>query len=140
MILQQLAIGAAAAVSVLGVLTYKWMPTPLLTKIQGQGNDVTEGVVDMITTLPGGAIEVGLKRGGTIDPSLQDGPIVMTGVSCTSFVHFRRGQQLPEKGTMVRAESTNRLYWLRDRSLNWVHSWKLVDSIESGVRATLVAA
>ena len=126
--------GAALTATFVGILTYKWVDVPLLTKVQG--DDPMEGVVDSITTLPGGIIEIGLKQGGTIDSSLQEGSMVMTSCSMTSFAHFRPGQALPEKGMMVKAETTNRLYHLRERSLNWVRSWVPVDSIKPGMTIT----
>lgn len=130
-----IAASAVLMVALVGILTYKWVDVPLLTKIQTKDQPM-EGVVDSIATLPGGVIEIGLKQGGTIDPSLQEGPMVMTSCSITSFAHFRPGQALPEKGIMVKAETTNRLYHLRERSLNWVRSWVPVDSVKPGMTIT----
>ena len=98
-----------------------------------------EGMVDSIETLPGGVIQIGLKQSGTIDPALQQGSMIMTSAYCTSFVHFRTGQPIPQKGMLVRAETTNRLYWLRERSLNWVRSWMPVDSIKPGMTVSAAA-
>ncbi len=127
-------IGAVLAVALVGILTYKWVNVPLLTKVQGYAP--MEGMVDSIVTLPGGALEIGLKQEGTIAPSLQEGSIVMMNSSITSFAHFRPGQTLPQKGMTIKAVTTNRLYRLRERSLNWVHSWVPVDSIKPGMTVT----
>ncbi|MES2931441.1 MAG: hypothetical protein V4682_01940 [Patescibacteria group bacterium] len=127
--------GIAIAALIIGILSYHWVNVPLLTKVQDDGP--MEGVVDSIVTLPGGLVQIGLKQGGTIDPSLQVGRLTMLSASITRYAHFRPGQTLPEKGMMVKAEVTSRLYPLRNRSLSWVRSWVLVDSIEPGLTVSV---
>ena len=118
-----------AVLGLVAVLTAFWVPIPLLTKSQGESP--MEGKVRWVRRGIS-KIEVAVQQGMTADPLPEGGPITFMGGSITSFMYFRPWQTIPKEGMLVKAQTHNRLYWLRGISLNWVSSWEEVESVAPG--------
>lgn len=103
-----------------------------------QGEQEILGRVTIVERLPGDLVEVTLTVDCTIDPKLQQGPTVMTGCQIGNFVHFRPSAKLPGMGDVVVAQTVNRSYPFRERSLNWVTSWNTTDRPPIGGHVALV--
>lgn len=103
-----------------------------------QGDQEILGCVTSVECLPGNLVEMVLTVASTIDPRLQQGSMIMTSCQMGSFVHFRPSVTLPKMGDAVVAQTRNRFYFFRNRSLNWVSSWHITDRPLIGGSAELV--
>jgi len=110
-----------AVALILGYLTY--LPIPFLS--YSQGKEKMYGRVSAIKKLKGGmTIEVSLDQSVSINPRLKEGSPKLISARVTSFIYFRRWQKIPKIGEVIVVEIKNRNYILRERSLNWVKSWR----------------
>lgn len=102
---------------------YLLIPLPLLSYEQGS-TETDQGEVMEVKNLRPGVLEVSLRQGMEIDPRLQQGSARMISASCTRFIHFRKGQSLPEIGDKISISSINRLHRFTGRSFNWAKRWE----------------
>lgn len=105
----------------LSYLTY--LPIPFFS--YSQGKEKMYGRISAIKKLKGGmTIEVSLDQSMPIDPRLKEGNTRIVSAGVTYFAYFRKWQKIPKIGEIIEAETKARNYVLRERSLNWVKSWR----------------
>lgn len=134
-------IGILCVVAALIALAiYHLVPLPLLSYQQG-GNRLEHGEVTEVKKIRSRVFEISLRQETEIDPRLQQGSVIMTSASLTSFVHFRQCRDLPKVGDRVAVISINRYHFFTGRSFNWMKGWGIMEGdVPKGGRVELVGA